>query len=42
MGKTQDIDYILRKWPFQPGVVSARLVRAAIGARCSKCELRWA
>jgi hypothetical protein len=31
MRSNQDIDYILRKWTFQPGVVSARLVRARDG-----------
>ena len=28
MSEHQDIDHVLRKWPYQPGVISARLVRA--------------
>lgn len=31
MAKSQDIDRVLRGWPFQPGVISARVVRAADG-----------
>jgi hypothetical protein len=31
MAKFQDIDYILRKWPYQPGVISARLLQAKDG-----------
>ena len=31
MGKRSDIDHVLRDWPFRPGVVSARLVRAGDG-----------
>lgn len=27
----QDIDHIFREWPYEPGVISARLVRAAEG-----------
>ena len=29
MAQNQDIDAILRDWPYQPGVISARIVRAA-------------
>lgn len=29
MGRSQDIDRVLRGWPFQPGVISARVVRAS-------------
>ncbi len=29
MAQTQDIDSILRQWPYQPGVISARIVRAS-------------
>ena len=29
MAQNQDIDFILREWPYQPGVISARIVRAA-------------
>lgn len=29
MARSQDIDRVLRGWPFQPGVISARVVRAA-------------
>ena len=28
MAQNQDIDFILREWPYQPGVISARIVRA--------------
>ncbi len=28
MSEHQDIDHVFRKWPYQPGVISARLVRA--------------
>ena len=28
MAQNQDIDAILRDWPYQPGVISARIVRA--------------
>ena len=28
MAQNQDIDSILRQWPYQPGVISARIVRA--------------
>lgn len=31
MAKFQDIDYILRKWPYQAGVISARLLQAKDG-----------
>jgi len=31
MAKFHDIDYILRNWPFQPGVISARLLSAKDG-----------
>lgn len=31
MPERHDIDQILRKWPYQPGAVSARIVRAADG-----------
>lgn len=31
MAKFQDIDYILRKWPYQSGVISARLLQAKDG-----------
>jgi len=31
MSEPQDIDPILEDWPYQPGVISARLVRAADG-----------
>ena len=31
MSEPQDIDQILKDWPYQPGVVSARLVRAGDG-----------
>jgi hypothetical protein len=31
MAKSQDIDRLLRGWPFQPGVISARLVKATNG-----------
>jgi hypothetical protein len=31
MSDGNDIDQVLRDWPFQPGVISARLVRAADG-----------
>ncbi|HTU25448.1 MAG TPA: DNA helicase UvrBC [Pirellulales bacterium] len=31
MAKRQDIDQILRSWPYEPGEVSARLVRAGDG-----------
>lgn len=31
MAKSQDIDRVLRGWPFQPGVISARVVQAADG-----------
>ena len=29
MAQNQDIDFILREWPYRPGVISARIVRAA-------------
>ena len=29
--ETQDIDYVLEDWPYQPGLLSARLVRCADG-----------
>lgn len=29
MAKSQDIDRVLRGWPFQPGVISARVVQAS-------------
>jgi hypothetical protein len=28
MAQNQDIDFVLREWPYQPGVISARIVRA--------------
>ena len=31
MSESQDIDQILKDWPYQPGVISARLVRAGDG-----------
>jgi hypothetical protein len=31
MSERHDIDFILREWPFKPGVVAARLVRAGDG-----------
>jgi hypothetical protein len=31
MSRRYDLDFILRDWPYQPGVISARLVRAADG-----------
>jgi hypothetical protein len=31
MAKFHDIDYLLGKWPYQPGVISARLLRAKDG-----------
>ena len=31
MTEHQDIDFIFREWPYQPGVISARLVRAEDG-----------
>jgi len=31
MSERHDIDFIFREWPYQPGVISARLVRAADG-----------
>ena len=31
MARRQDIDQILRDWPYEPGEVSARLVRASDG-----------
>jgi hypothetical protein len=31
MSERQDIDFIFRQWPYQPGVVSARLVHAQDG-----------
>jgi hypothetical protein len=31
MSERHDIDFIFREWPYQPGVVSARLVRARDG-----------
>jgi len=33
MGRRQDIDRLLREWPYEPGEVSARLVRAADGRK---------
>jgi len=29
MAQNQDIDFILTEWPYQPGVISARIVRAS-------------
>jgi hypothetical protein len=31
MSQHYDIDFILRQWPYQPGVISARLIRARDG-----------
>ena len=31
MSERRDIDFIFRQWPYQPGVISARLVRAVDG-----------
>ena len=31
MGRRQDIDQLLKNWPYEPGEVSARLVRASNG-----------
>lgn len=31
MNQRQDIDLVLREWPYQPGVISARLVRSSDG-----------
>ena len=28
MAQNQDIDFVLRQWPYKPGVISARIVRA--------------
>jgi hypothetical protein len=33
MSDCQDIDFIFREWPYQPGVISARLVTAADGRK---------
>lgn len=31
MSEQQDIDFVLRQWPFKPGVIAARLVKAGDG-----------
>jgi hypothetical protein len=33
MPERHDIDFVLRKWPYEPGVVSARMVTAADGRK---------
>ena len=38
MARRQDIDQILRDWPYEPGEVSARLVRAGDG--CEVLQMR--
>jgi hypothetical protein len=38
MAQNQDIDAILRDWPYQPGVISARIVRA--GGRRKVLQMR--
>jgi hypothetical protein len=39
MPQPQDIDFILRNWPFQPGAVGARLVEAADGRKVMQMRI---
>ncbi len=39
MSQRQDIDFILRQWPFQPGAVGARLIIAADGRKVMQMRI---
>ena len=39
MPKQQDIDFILREWPFQPGTVGARLVQTSDGRKVMQMRI---
>jgi hypothetical protein len=39
MSEPQDIDHVLREWPYQPGVISARLVRVGDGREVVQMRL---
>lgn len=39
MSKRPDIDHLLREWPYRPGVISARLVRARDGREVVQMRL---
>jgi hypothetical protein len=39
MSESQDIDHVLREWAYQPGVISARLVRAHDGREVLQMRL---
>jgi hypothetical protein len=39
MPQRQDIDFILRKWPYQPGVVGARFIEAADGRKVMQMRI---